>query len=383
MKLPFVSRMRFDRGELAGSLGDLGTFLPLVVALSAQCGLSFPAALFFAGLFNVVTALGFGIPMAVQPMKAIAAIALAEGLGASEIVAAGMWVSGAVALLGLSGALGWIQRNIPTAVVRGLQLALALTLAMRGLRGISNDGPWDASHGVALALAAGLCVVALRESRRVPAALVLFLAGLGLVAWRDPQAFGAVELSPWWPTLAVPSLADFDRALWSAALPQLPLTLLNSVVAVCALSVDLFPEHPAPPRKVALSVGIMNLVAGPFGALPMCHGAGGLAGQYRFGARTGGSILMLGLAKMALAVLFGASLVAACSVFPASILGVMLIASGLELGHAARDVGAPRAHAVALLTVAACLALDDFALGFLIGLGLELALRFATRGEAS
>ena len=64
-------------------------------------------------------------------------------------------------------------------------------------------------------------------------------------------------------------------------LPQLPLTLLNSIVAVCQLSADKFPERPASPRRVAVSVGIMNLIGPWLGALPCCHGAGGLAAQVR------------------------------------------------------------------------------------------------------
>ena len=261
---PSAPRWRWNREEFAGSLGDLGTFLPLLVAMSAQCGLSFPAALFFAGVFNVVTAFTFGIPMAVQPMKAIAAIALAEGLGAGEIVAAGMWVSAVVLVLGLSGALGWIQRSIPTAVVRGLQLALALTLLMRGLKSVApGAAPW-ASDGLGLAILAGLAVLFLRDSRRLPAALVLFLAGIGVAWFTAPQAFASIRLEPWWPTLALPTGEEFRAAWWSAAFPQVPLTLLNSVVAVCALSVDLFPARSAPPAKVAISVGLMNLLAGPF-----------------------------------------------------------------------------------------------------------------------
>src|SRR5205814_6147517 len=127
-----------------------------------------------------------------------------------------------------------------------------------------------------------------------------------------------------------------------ASLPQIPLTTLNSVIAVCALSVDLFPERPATPRRVAVSVGLMNLAGAWFGAMPMCHGAGGLAGQYRFGARTNGSILFLGAAKMLVAVLFGSSLMALCRSFPASVLGVMLAFSGLELPLVARDPTEPR-----------------------------------------
>src|SRR5438105_7997299 len=97
-----LRQARLDRNEIAGSLGDLGTFLPLLVGMTAQNGLDFASALFFAGAFNVITGLTFAIPMAVQPMKAIAAVALTEGLTVPQILAAGASVSAAVLLLGVT-----------------------------------------------------------------------------------------------------------------------------------------------------------------------------------------------------------------------------------------------------------------------------------------
>ena len=146
-------------------------------------------------------------------------------------------------------------------------------------------------------------------------------------------------------------------------------------VAVCALSVDLFPDRPAGLRRVAISVGLMNVIAGWFGGMPMCHGAGGLAGQYRFGARTNGSILFLGAVKMAVAILFGASLMTLCRSFPASILGAMLAFSGLELALVTRDQTSRTDAFVMFLTVGACLGLNNIALGFAIGFGIALCLR--------
>ncbi len=62
------------------------------------------------------------------------------------------------------------------------------------------------------------------------------------------------------------------------------MTTLNSVVAVCQLSADLYPAKPASPVLVSTSVGLMNLVGAWFGAMPCCHGAGGLAAQVRAAA---------------------------------------------------------------------------------------------------
>jgi MFS superfamily sulfate permease-like transporter len=185
----------------------------------------------------------------------------------------------------------------------------------------------------------------------------------------------AIRLQITLPGWSPPAWPAFLRAFHKAVLPQIPLTTLNSVVAVCALSADLFPDRPITPRRVAVSVGIMNLVGGWFGGMPMCHGAGGLAGQYRFGARTNGSILFLGVVKIGLAVLFGSSLMAIARAFPASVLGVMLAFSGIELALVTRDQTDRGAAFAMLLTAGSCLGLGDFSLGFILGLAVTLLLK--------
>jgi MFS superfamily sulfate permease-like transporter len=366
---------RFDRNELAGSLGDMGTFLPLLVGMSAQNGLDFATALFFAGLFNVVTGLVFAVPMAVQPMKAIAAVALTQGLSLPEILAAGATVSALVLVLGVTGLIDWLNRVVPKSVVRGLQLALGLSLLMKGLHMVRGTGVLLGPDSWLTGVASAVVILALFSSRRIPSAIVLFVAGLALAIWKVPSVAQSLHLGFSLPAWAPPTWPAFLTAFPKAALPQIPLTTLNSVVAVCALSLDLFPDRAASPRKVAVSVGLMNLVGAWFGAMPMCHGAGGLAGQYRFGARTNGSVLFLGAAKMVVAVLFGASLVALSHAFPASVLGAMLGFSGIELALVTRDQSDRTSAFVMLATAGACLGLDDVALGFAVGLGLALLLR--------
>lgn len=370
-----LRRARFDRHELAGSLGDMGTFLPLLVGMAAQNGLDFATALFFAGLFNVVTGLTFAVPMAVQPMKAIAAVALTQGLSLPEILAAGATVSALVLLLGVTGLIDWLNRAVPRSVVRGLQLALGLSLLMKGLQMVRGTGTAFGPDSWLTGAAAAVVILALFSSRKVPSAIVLFAAGLALALWRTPALLQSLHLGLSLPAWTPPPWSAFLTAFPKAALPQIPLTTLNSVVAVCALSLDLFPDRPVSPRRVAVSVGLMNLVGAWFGAMPMCHGAGGMAGQYRFGARTNGSILFLGAVKMIVAVLFGASLMALSRAFPASVLGAMLGFSGIELALVTRDQADRTSSFVMLATAGACLGLGDVALGFLVGLGLALLLR--------
>lgn len=372
-----LRQARLDRHEIAGSLGDMGTFLPLLVGMASQNGLDFATALFFAGFFNVVTGLTFSIPMAVQPMKAIAAVALTEGLTVPQIVAAGASVSAVVLILGLTGLIDWLNRAIPKSVVRGLQLALGLSLVVKGLQMIAGTHTWFAPDSWLTGGLAAFLVILMAASRRIPAALVLFGGGLVLAVITKPAAIGHLGVGLTFPSWSPPSWSDFVTAFPVAALPQIPLTTLNSVIAVCALAGDLFPEQQISPRRVAVSVGIMNLIAMWFGGMPMCHGAGGLAGQYRFGARTNGSILFLGVVKVVIAVLFGESLMALCQAFPASLLGVMVGFSGLELALTCRDQ-TRRADAYAmLLTAGICLGLNNMAIGFVLGLVMTWCLRFS------
>lgn len=349
--------------------------------MSVQNGLDFAAGLFFAGLFNLITGLTFAIPMAVQPMKAIAAVALTEGLTVGQIVAAGATVSLVILLLGLSGLIDWLSRAIPRSVVRGIQLALGLSLLMKGLQMIAATGSLLGPDSYVVGILSTVVVLFLFFSSHVPAALVLFCAGIVLAIWKDPSVVSALGIGMTLPHWSPPAWADFVSAFPKAALPQIPLTTLNSVVAVCVLSTDLFPDRPAKPKTVAISVGAMNLVSAWFGGMPMCHGAGGLAGQHRFGARTSGSILFLGAAKLLVAVLFGASLMAICGAFPASVLGVMLAFSGIELALVTRDQTSRHDAFTMLLTAGAILGLNNIALGFVIGFVLALLLRLAPSRE--
>jgi len=369
---------RLNRHEISGSLGDLGTFIPLLVGMSVTNGLDFATALFFAGFFNIITGLAFSIPMAVQPMKAIAAVAIAEHLPLGQILAAGIWTSLIILILGVTGLIAVVDRLVPKPVIRGLQLGLGLQLIESGIKLIRNtDSVWGLDS-IGVGIIGFALVLAFAASRKMPTALILFVAGLVLAVTSSPGILSQIRLGfslPHWVPL---TLDDFRSSFFRAALPQIPLTTLNSVIAVCALSVDLFPETPARPRKVSISVGLMNLLSGWFGAMPMCHGAGGLAGQYRFGARSSASILFLGSMKMLLAVFFGGSLLSLLHVYPHSILGVLLGISGLELALVATDQRERGPATVMLGTAAAILALNSTATGFAIGwiLALLMNLRF-------
>jgi hypothetical protein len=325
--VPFLLR------EAAGALGDLGTFVPLAVGMVQIAGLDGGTLLVTAGLANIWGGLAFRIPLAVQPMKAICALAIAGALSGKQAVMAGLCVGVSMAALGLFGLVKTLARLIPSAVVRALQLTVAAELLLSGLRfAFAGVGT-----GLVALMAGAILTLWLLRRRLEWAAIGLLALGLGVAAWREPWLLNAPQIALWrphWMMFDLPALAG----IWRGGLPQLPLTLLNSVVAVAALALQLYPQQArrVTPARMALSVGIMNLVACPLGGMPVCHGSGGLAGQHKLGARSGVSMILLGAAKLALGLLFGGVAMAWMRAFPRPILGLFLLLAGWSLAEVSR-----------------------------------------------
>ncbi|KAJ9141760.1 putative Sulfate transporter [Pleurostoma richardsiae] len=336
--------------EISGALGDLGTLLPLMIALAVQNSISLSTTLVFSGFFNIVTGVVFGIPLPVQPMKAIAAAVIASHYSLRETVAAGALVGAAVLILSVTGLIRWLTRHVPVPVVKGIQFGAGLSLVISAGTSLLRPLHWASSpfDNRLWAAAAFLALVLTAKLPRFPYALVMFAAGLALafgsaaVAASHGHGHWLPSFSAWRPFVVVPAFADGNA--WGMALAQLPLTTLNSVIAASALASDLLPDVPGPSvTSLGVSVALMNLSGCWFGAMPVCHGAGGLAAQYRFGARSGASIVLLGLLKMVLGLVFGETLIELLRHFPKSVLGIMVLAAGLELAKVGQSLnhGAP------------------------------------------
>ena len=362
-----IKLFKFSRTEFAGALGDMGTFIPLFVGLVSVCGLNPSNILVFSGLFNVISGILFGIPIAVQPMKAIATIAISEKLTPQAIFAAGLVTGLVVFFLGVTNMISYLSKVVPKPVVRGLQLGLGLKLVITGMQMVAKTNTFMGYDSILVGIFSMLLVLFLLFSRRLPGALVVFMFGFILIFLKSPQIINTFKIGFSLPQFIIPAKSDFILGTIRMAVAQIPLTLLNSVVAVCALSRDLFPQRQLSPKRVCLSVGFMNLLGCFFGAMPMCHGAGGLAAQYRFGARTGASIVSLGIFKICIGVLFGVITFKLFALFPQSVLGVLLLFAGFELAVVSRDMTNKADFFVMFLTAAATLALQSIALGFLIG----------------
>ncbi|KAL4920906.1 hypothetical protein BDW62DRAFT_175531 [Aspergillus aurantiobrunneus] len=321
--------------EIAGSLGDLGTFLPIALALASNGTVSLASTLIFSGLFNILTGLFFGIPLPVQPMKAIAAVAIARSFSPGSIAAAGIFVAAVLFVGSITGLLQWFTRVIPIPVVKGIQVGAGLSLVMTACTNLRDLGWIHPSWADNRIWAIGVFVALLltnSTSRRLPYALIVFIIGLVLAVIRSALSSHLPSFSFWHPYTVVPVGHEWSKGAIDAGLGQLPLTTLNSIVAVVHLAADLLPSVPTPSvTAIGFSVSAMNLIGCWFGAMPVCHGSGGLAAQYRFGARSGASVVFLGACKLVLGLVFGESLVDLLHRFPKALLAVMVIAAGLEL----------------------------------------------------
>ena len=326
--------IRFDAGEFTGALGDSITVLPIVVALGALTEASLAHVLLGFAVFQVVWGLRYGLPMSVEPMKALAGLAIAGTLTYGELVAAGLLAGGILLVAGTTGLVGRIASVVGRPVVRGVQFAVALVLVGAGVD-LAVGAPLLAAGGVAVA-----GIVALYD-RRLAAPGVLVAGTLAALAGGVPT----VGL----PTLEVlPAAPDLTRDALAGLAGQLAMTVGNAAVATALLVDDLF-DRDVSPDDLATSMGATNLLAVPLGAVPMCHGSGGLAGKHAFGARTAGANIVLA------ALYVGAALVAGLwSAFPMAVLGVLLLLVAVHLGRVALTSvgGADRVLVVATGVVA-------------------------------
>ncbi|KAI3925041.1 hypothetical protein MKW98_009691 [Papaver atlanticum] len=412
--------------ELNGAMGDLGTYIPIVIALTLAKDLNLGTTLIFTGIYNIITGLIYGVPMPVQPMKSIAAVAISssnEEFGIPEIMAAGIGTGGILFFLGITGLMSLVYKIIPLPVVRGVQLSQGLSFALTSVKYIRKtqnftkgktgvDREWPGLDGLVLALVcAGFIIIVNgageetenesrdREDDRLdseihsensnkrtvrrklwriifslPSAVIVFLLGIILAFIRQPGIAKQLRFGPSSIGIVKISRHAWKQGFIKGTIPQLPLSVLNSVIAVCKLSSDLFPGKDFSAASISVTVGLMNLAGCWLGAMPVCHGAGGLAGQYKFGGRSGGCVAIIGAAKLVLGLVLGSSLVKILAQFPVGLLGVLLLFAGIELAMTSKDMNTKEEAFVMLVCTAVSLGYNA-AVGFVGGILLYLLLK--------
>lgn len=357
---------RFDRGEVAGAFGDLGTLVPFVVGYVTINRLDPQGVLLGFGLMALATGLYFRTPMPVQPMKAIATVAVTQ---AGTVTPAMIWAAGLVTgafwlAMGITGAVSWVAALTSRPVVRGLVLGLGLSFILEGVT-LMHRGP-------ALAIAGAALTFLLLSQSRVPAMLVLLVYG-GVAALLTDTTLvsdlAGLSLGFRFPALGLPAfdLRDLTQGVLVLAIPQAALTLGNAIIATKEEHNSLFPNRPVSVRLLAADHGLMNLLGVLVGGVPMCRGAGGMAGHVRFGAKTGGALVILGTLLLAVALFMSDSVATLFRLFPMPVLGVILFFGGIELAASADGDGAVRADRV-VMVVTAGIALWNMGAGYLMGL---------------
>jgi sulfate permease, SulP family len=390
-------RYAFDRLELAGSLGDLGTLLPLAIGMILINKIDAAGLFFSVGLYYILAGIYFGVTVPVQPMKVVGAYAIAMGLSASQIMASSLWLAGIFIVIGATGAMDLIGKYTPKPVVRGVQLSTGVLLMAEGVKfmigtskfqlmakaaepflTVQDLGPLPV--GILIGGLGGLLTLLLLENRKLPAGLVVVCGGvlIGLIMGTHAgfeQLRLGLHLPPFLP-FPFPSPADFASALLVLVLPQIPMTMGNAVIAYADLSNEYFGEasRRVTYRAACISIAIANLVGFLFGGMPLCHGAGGLAAHHRFGARTAGSNLLIGVFFILLVISFGDRILTVLYLLPMSILGVLLIFAGGQLALTVIDLRDRKGLFVAVMMLGITLA-SNLAAGFLAGMVIAYLLK--------
>jgi len=354
-----TSRFKFNAHEFAGAFGDLGTLLPFVIGFIAVCGLDAAALFISLGICNLLCGLLFRVPIPLQPMKLIAVVAIAGQWTPAMLYACGIATGIIWTILGLSRTMTVLGRYTPVPVINGIQAALGILLGYKAYELIQTQ--WF------LAILSILIIMACSRSRRVPAALMLMLLA-AVVIWLKKDI--SLNIQPHFSLPKLPHIA-FDQTwevMLQAGFAQIPLTAANAIIATAALARSYWPESPVTEKKLALSIGLFNLAAPLSGGMPLCHGAGGLAAQHTFGARTCGAKIIEGTIMLAIGLFLAGSIASLLTAFPEAILGAMLLVVAFEL---IKPAGAIRTRPdLVLLTITLLPALlFNMAAGFLLGIG--------------
>jgi MFS superfamily sulfate permease-like transporter len=356
----------YNKMEFAGAFGDLGTLIPFVVGYIAINKMDPVGILVAFGLFKIYVGLYFKTPIPVQPMKAIGGMAISH---ASTITPGMIWGSGFFTglfwlLMGLTGAITWIEKVTTKPVVRGIMLGLGLSFIVEGLS-MMREAPWIAIGGF-------IITFLLLSSKRFPAMLCLLGYGIVMAFVQNPELFQ--DFSHLSIRFRLPEL-PLGRISWEEilsgfvilGLPQAPLTLGNAIIGTVAENNHNFPDRKVTAKTITIDHGVMNLIGTFLGGVPMCHGAGGMAGHIRFGARTGGALVILGIIVLLVGLFLGDSVALLFQVFPRAILGVILFFAGVELGLVVKDIKLKKQNLFVLLLTAGT-AMWNMGVAYLAGL---------------
>ncbi|MDE3208473.1 MAG: putative sulfate/molybdate transporter [Pseudomonadota bacterium] len=371
-----MKAFKFNYMEWAGAFGDLGTLIPFITAYIVLVHFN-PVSLFIVlGFMLIWTGVFFRAPIPVQPMKAIGILAASQTDSISQhVVLAAGFISGLLwIVLALSGLIKWLAARINVDVVSGIVLGVGLTFLDKGLAWIGTS----LVIGLSLLVLTYLCLV----KSRFPVMFGLLLIGFIWMGWATPGYYelsGILHPAFHFPrlTLAFLSWPILWQGFFFLALPQFPLTIGNSCLALANEHNRIFPGRTISVQKIAWSLAGMNLLSPFWGGIPVCHGVGGLAGQVRFGARSGGAPVILGVIFLILGFFFSRVMGQLILDFPKPVLGVILFVAGGELIFPILLALKNKTKgSLALLLLTAIISFWNVGIALVVGLLLDVFLRW-------
>ena len=311
--------------ELSASLADLGTFLPLVLGVLLVVQMDPTGVLVGFGVFALASGALYRRPIPVQPMKAVAAMGIAGLLSAETMVATTLVMGLVLLALSWSDGILRLRRWIPNSLMHGLKLSLALSLIWVTQGGVQ----WQWVEVCALL---GV-LIALQWTPLKPLSALLVMSGGLLWLMPDSGVLALLSFDPRLPPLSLPDLSSMLNAITAAALPQLVLTVTNALILTAVIAQEYFPADnpPITEQRLARSSGWANLLLAPLGAMPMCHGAGGLVAHHALGGRTGWTIALFGIGCLTVGLGFGHSAVALLAIVPGSLVVMLLLYAAWQI----------------------------------------------------
>jgi sulfate permease, SulP family len=382
-----MTRFRLELGEAAGAVADLGVLVPLAAALILVNGLEPGAVLLAAGALVLGSGVVFRVPFPVQPLKALTAVAVAEGVAPEVIHAAGLEIGALLLLLSVGRIADAIAKVFTKTAIRALQFGVGVLLVVTAGRLVADPpsvfrgtprSPWP----VLLAVAALAAIAWAARVRRYGVALAILVGGalVAFAAARPDLAGPSLML----PRVGFPGAAAFASAFFLLVVPQIPLTFGNAVVAVSDLAHEYFgtDARRVTPSRVCLSCGVGNLASALVGGMPMCHGAGGLTAHVRLGARTAAMNILLGSVLLGLGLFFAPQLTVLLGLLPIWALAAFLTYAGLRHAMLAGDLRGT-ALAIAVGSGLAGAILGNLGVTAAAALALEHGRRIAARSRAS
>ena len=370
----YFKDIKFDRNEWSGAFGDIGTDFPLIVGMILAAGLDSASVLVTFGVMQIFTGSFYKMPMPIQPLKAMATIVITQKISPNILYGGGLAIGISMFLLNITKLIDWISRVVPKAVIRGIQLGLGIKL---GLLALQDYVIADGVAGYYLAAAAFLLAIFLLGNRKYPPAIFIIMLGMfyAFVFKVDAHSFiNAVGIHL--PQIHTPAWADILTGFLILTIPQIPLSIGNSILATNQIANDWYPKRTVTIRKISYTYSLINLINPFFSGIPTCHGSGGIVGHHTFGGRTGGSVIIYGCLYIFLGLFLSQGFDTLVHIFPLPILGILLLFESLGLMLLVQDVTDSKSSFMIALLVG--LISGGIQYGFVIGLFVGTLIYYAT-----